>query len=450
MKTMETRGRATTRRKPRARLRRSGTAIALACAVAALAAVLVPGAAAATGPEQQLAEKYAPVLGLKEHEPCADTGEPYRPVPVEAVLGQSDVVLLGPDGAVVKTAPTAADLFGKGDGYRLDFPGDPLHAGCSYEQWFDRIAAGKATTAYAHIVGEQGKLALQYWFYYPFNDWNNKHESDWEMIQLVFDAPTAEAALGQTPALVGTRSTRAERPMGRRQARSVTDIHRLLRGGLARQPFVQSLYLGTARRPGSAATTPAGRPTTSRHASSCARGSDRAGRTVARLGFLGNWGQKVSGPNSGPTGPTFKGQSTEPITWVDEDWRPDGLQSPRRARSRRRRPGSSARRSRRGPRSTSASCATRSSCSGSSPQSRCSPRGSRAGRPGRPLPIRSGSAATPVNLSLGVQGVSRSAAALPRHWADGDPPGSARSAGAESVVRRDGLSAVADEAATIR
>ena len=48
----------------------------------------------------------------------------------------------------------------------------------------------------------------------------------------------------------------------------------------------------------------------------------------AWLGFLGNWGQKVSGPNSGPTGPTFKGQWTEPITWVDEDWRPDGLQVP--------------------------------------------------------------------------------------------------------------------------
>jgi len=125
MKTIATRGRATTRRKPRARLGQWSTALGRACAVATLAAVLLPGVAAAAGPEQQLAEKYAPVLGLKEHEPCADTGEPYRPVPVEAVLGHSDVVLLGPDGAVVKRAPTASDLFGKGDGYRLTFRATP-------------------------------------------------------------------------------------------------------------------------------------------------------------------------------------------------------------------------------------------------------------------------------------------------------------------------------------
>jgi hypothetical protein len=36
----------------------------------------------------------------------------------------------------------------------------------------------------------------------------------------------------------------------------------------------------------------------------------------------------VSGPNSGPTGPTFKGQWTKPITWVDEEWRPDGIKVP--------------------------------------------------------------------------------------------------------------------------
>ena len=36
----------------------------------------------------------------------------------------------------------------------------------------------------------------------------------------------------------------------------------------------------------------------------------------------------MSGPNSGPTGPTFKGQWTKPITWVDEEWRSDNVQVP--------------------------------------------------------------------------------------------------------------------------
>ena len=92
----------------------------VACCAAVLIAVLIsgpiPGAAAADDAEQQLAERYAPIVGLKEHEPCASTGEPYRPVPVETVLGQPDVVLLGPDGTVVKKAPTAADLYGKDAG----------------------------------------------------------------------------------------------------------------------------------------------------------------------------------------------------------------------------------------------------------------------------------------------------------------------------------------------
>ncbi len=74
-----------------------------AFATAWLAALLLPAAAVgADAAEQELAEKYAPVVGLKQHEPCAETGEPYRPVPVETVLGQADVVLLGPDGTVVK------------------------------------------------------------------------------------------------------------------------------------------------------------------------------------------------------------------------------------------------------------------------------------------------------------------------------------------------------------
>jgi hypothetical protein len=296
------------------------------------AMVFVTGAAAGAGPEQQLAERHAPVLGLKEHEPCASTGEPYRPVPVETVLGQPDVVLLGPDGAIVKKAPTAADLYGKGEDYWLDFPGDPLHAGCSYEEWFKRIAAGKATTAYAHIVREQGKLALQYWFYYPFNDWNNKHESDWEMIQLVFDAPTADEALGQTPALVGySQHEGAESATWDDTKLEKRDGHPVVYPGAGSHAdqFVQSLYLGHSAQTGFGCDDTRG-PTRYEQTQVVVLPTEASGPNdpFAWLGYLGHWGQQVSGPNSGPTGPTFKGQWTKPITWVDEEWRPDSVKVP--------------------------------------------------------------------------------------------------------------------------
>jgi hypothetical protein len=304
-----------------------------ACVVAGLAVLLLPaGSFAAKGAEQQLAEKYAPVVGLKDHEPCAETGEPYRPVPVETVLGQPDVVLLGPDGKVVKQAPTAADLYGKGDGYWLDFPGDPLNAGCSYEQWFNRIAAGKPTTAYAHIVGEQGKLALQYWFYYPFNDWNNKHESDWEMIQLDFDASSAEKALGQNPALVGySQHEGAESAKWDDEKLEKRDGHPVVYPGAGSHSnqFVQSLYLGNSAQTGFGCDDTRG-PTHYEQTQVVLLPSEATGANepVAWLGYLGHWGQQVSGPNSGPTGPTSKGQWTKPITWADEEWRPDNVKVP--------------------------------------------------------------------------------------------------------------------------
>ena len=76
-----------------------------------------------------------------------------------------------------------------------------------------RAPRARPPTTYARVVTEEGRagLALQYWLYYPFNDFNNKHESDWEMIQLEFAASDAAAALEQEPAGSATASTRASR-----------------------------------------------------------------------------------------------------------------------------------------------------------------------------------------------------------------------------------------------
>ena len=48
-------------------------------------------------------------------------------------------------------------------------------------------------TQYAHVFWwnrAQGLLAIQYWFYYPFNEWVNRHEGDWEHIQIVLRGPS--------------------------------------------------------------------------------------------------------------------------------------------------------------------------------------------------------------------------------------------------------------------
>ena len=69
-----------------------------------------------------------------------------------------------------------------------------------------RAASPPSTPTSRPIPARPGKLALQYWFFYAFNDFNNTHEGDWEMIQLVFDADDAEEALGEEPVEVGYSS----------------------------------------------------------------------------------------------------------------------------------------------------------------------------------------------------------------------------------------------------
>ena len=101
----------------------------------------------------------------------------------------------------VKIGPAADDLVDRYD-YHLDFPGNALDPGCDYELWARRLTTGSAPTVYAHVATDPShpeQLALQYWLFYPFNVFNNLHEGDWEMIQLVFAARDAREALDEEP-----------------------------------------------------------------------------------------------------------------------------------------------------------------------------------------------------------------------------------------------------------
>ncbi|MEZ5248004.1 MAG: hypothetical protein R2713_01950 [Ilumatobacteraceae bacterium] len=150
--------------------------------------------------EHALAEAYAPVVMVRaQTERCGD-GEPFVPIAVGALWDRDDVVLRGPDGAVV-VGPDADDLAGKGDGWHLDLPGNALRPGCAYERFADELDG--VPTVYARILpADGGGLALQYWFFYVYNDWNDRHEGDWEMIQLSFDVADPGAALLTAPRVV--------------------------------------------------------------------------------------------------------------------------------------------------------------------------------------------------------------------------------------------------------
>ena len=184
------------------------------------------------------------------------------------------------------------------------------------------------TTAYAHVVsepGKPGKLALQYWLYYVFNDWNNKHESDWEMVQVMFDASSVSQALERRPAEIGfSQHDGAERANWDAAKLSKRGTHPIVYPGRGSHAdyFESRVWLGHSAQEGFGCDDTRG-PSKLEQTHAVLLPDRPASRTApfAWLAFKGHWGQKANGPNKGPDGPNMKVQWTKPITWADETWR---------------------------------------------------------------------------------------------------------------------------------
>ena len=292
--------------------------------------LLVPGRAnAALADEQELAARYAPVVRLVEQKEECGPGEPYEPMDVNALLGQPTVALRGPWSPtdLVKIGPTAKDLVGRYE-YHLDFPGNALDPGCDYERWARLVTEGHEPTVYAHVATDptnSGKLALQYWFFYAFNDFNNLHEGDWEMIQLNFAARDAKAALATKPVEVGYSSHEgAEKAhWGDDKLDLVGGTHPVVypAAGSHANKFTEALYLGSSAEAGVGCDDTRGphvqlRPVVRTIPSDPAE----AERAYPWIAFQGRWGELQKAFFNGPTGPNLKTQWTEPITW-SEGWR---------------------------------------------------------------------------------------------------------------------------------
>ena len=303
---------------------------AILIGLAATALALVHAAAAGVDAEKTLAERYAPVVRLVEHNGDCGPGKPYVPIDVDALFGEPTVALRGPwgGGDLVKIGPAADDLSEGLFQYHLDFPGDALHPGCDYLHWERRITEGHVPTAYAHVVGDPdhtGKLALQYWFFYVFNDWNNLHEGDWEMIQLVFDASTPEEALGQKPVEIGySQHEGAERAVwGDAKLELLGGNHPVVHpaDGSHANFFGEALYLGSSAKEGVGCDDTRGPTVDVRPAVQTIPSDPNAARAdFPWIAFAGRWGELQPAFFNGPEGPNLKTQWTHPITWA-QDWR---------------------------------------------------------------------------------------------------------------------------------
>ena len=302
--------------------------VAAGCAIFAPRA-FAGGAQGAFAQQRELAERYAPVVRLVVgHEGCGP-GLHYVPIDVDRLFGEQTVALRGPWGNdLVRIAPTAENL-GQGlYGYHLDFPGNALEPGCDYLHWQQHLGAERTPTAYAHVVADRahpGKLALQYWFFYVFNDWNNLHEGDWEMIQLVFDAATAAEALRRPPVEVGySQHEGAERaawddPKLERVGGTHAVVHPA--DGSHANFYGEALYLGSSAQEGVGCDDTRGPTVDVRPAVvTIPSGAAAARSRLPWIAFEGRWGELHPAFFNGPEGPNLKDQWTHPITWA-QDWR---------------------------------------------------------------------------------------------------------------------------------
>jgi hypothetical protein len=304
-------------------------------AVAALSACATARAGAAD--EQALAKRYAPVVRLVEQKDECGHGEPYRPMDVAALFGQPTVALRGPWNAadLVKIGPIAHDLASGLYEYHLDFPGDALNPGCGYERWARRVSEGHKPTVYAHVATDPahpGRLALQYWLFYAYNDWNNLHEGDWEMIQLDFDAAGAGEALAKGPASVGySQHEGAEKASwGDDKLHLVDGTHPVVypAAGSHANFFDEGLFLGSSAQQGVGCDNTIGPHDDLRPAVATIPSDPTQARAeFPWIDFQGRWGELQPAFFNGPTGPNLKTQWTKPITW-SEDWRDQSFTVP--------------------------------------------------------------------------------------------------------------------------
>jgi hypothetical protein len=209
-------------------LRFTSALCALVGVTALLSTDLAPGQEAWWSP----LGRPEPLAAIEEHSPAAQAlARRFNPAmalsdggiwPIEVRYTWADgadlkAQVLGPRDKVVReyvAVPNAqlerrpwtdlpnVDAEGHRIRYTIDAPGDdrPQADRITWRQRWDalvgndprRPAGSYLPTQYAHLFWynrAEGLLGIQYWFFYPFNEWINRHEGDWEHVNVILQGP---------------------------------------------------------------------------------------------------------------------------------------------------------------------------------------------------------------------------------------------------------------------
>ena len=291
---------------------------------------VVSPAVAQDSAERRLVAKYSPVVMLREQRdpPCDNKEEQYLPTTVDVVLGNPQVKLTGPRGnkRPPKRAPTAADIAGLGQAWYLNLPGNPPAPGCTYARDFASIKKNQRPPAltYAHIArqADQPGLALQYWFFYYFNQFNDLHEADWEGMQILFDSSSAEGALAEEPSAIGLfQHEGGESADWDDEKVEKKGNHPVVypAAGSHATFYESSVFLENGRRGSGLGCDDTSEPVSEvrlRHGLVPTR--PPPGSRYQWITYRGHWGQRQPGFNNGPQGPIEKLQWVQPFEKQDQ------------------------------------------------------------------------------------------------------------------------------------
>jgi hypothetical protein len=277
-----------------------------------------------------LAERFVPIVMLRVRESeCAEYGEPYVPIPVDLVLGNPDVELREnaggsrSDDPVLMTGPTAEDLAQADPDTYLDYPGNPRDPECTYEQWYHQHMDGHEPTVYARVAeADTGQVVIQYHLFYVFNDFNNTHESDWEMAQLLFDVPTVAEALESEPVQValaqhgGGETASWDDDKLRREGDHVL-VH-AAQGSHASQ-YGTETYLGWGANGTGFGCDDTQDPVYRVDVAPVllTASPDEPGSDQAWLAWEGRWGERQPWEYNGPLGPATSYRWADPVGWQE-------------------------------------------------------------------------------------------------------------------------------------
>ncbi len=133
-------------------------------------------------PDLELLERYAPVLFMHPE-------EGYFPKSIDSMLNESNLMRYNPllDIRLVEDPKPvyegSLDSSTTNKNYYLDlygvFPGSTTPTQSRFNTYPETVYGSVRPCPCG-----TGEKALQYWFFYPWDDWLNDHEGDWEMIQI--------------------------------------------------------------------------------------------------------------------------------------------------------------------------------------------------------------------------------------------------------------------------